>query len=206
MTDNRASCWSITINNPTDQDEECINLARQKGWHVYGQKEVGKEGTPHYQLMLKTPQIRFGAVKSAFPRAHIEPARSSAALAKYVQKEDTRVAPLKQDDSMYPSMSKVWNLFALHVDDNDGGGGEYLNWKAETFLKKWDAFIADTIRGGLYVEHIGANPQFRSIVKLYGSDIVTRELSRSTSVNPNSDLETNHAVQEVDVSEEASVS
>lgn len=206
MTDNRASCWSVTINNPSDQDEECINLARQKGWHVQGQKERGENGTEHYQLMLKTPQVRFSAVKKAFPRAHIEVAKNPVALAKYVQKEETRVGELKQDDSLYPSMSKVWNLFAIHVDDTEGGGGEYLNWKAEKFLKRWDAFIADTIRAGLYVEHIGANPQFRSIVKLYGSDIVTRELSRSTSVNPNSDLETNHAVQEVDVSEEDNLS
>lgn len=206
MTD-RASCWSITINNPSDQDEECINLARQKGWHVQGQKERGENGTEHYQLMLKTPQVRFSAIKKAFPRAHIEVAKNPVALAKYVQKEETRVGELKKDDSMYPSMSKVWNLFAIHVDDTEGGGGEYLNWKAEKFLKRWDAFIADTIRAGLYVEHIGANPQFRSIVKLYGSDIVTRELSRSNESQQNLDNQSYHAnEEEVDCEEVSAAS
>lgn len=44
----RATAWSVTINNPNESDEEAINLARQKGWTVQGQKEVGDEGTPHY--------------------------------------------------------------------------------------------------------------------------------------------------------------
>lgn len=193
MTDTRATCWSLTINNPTDTTEEEINLARQKGWHVIGQKEKGEQGTEHYQLMLKTPQVRFSAVKKAFKTAHIEVAKNPTALAKYVQKEETRVGELKQNDSMYPSMSKVWSLFAIHVDDNGGGSGEYLNWKAEKWLKQWDWFIGDTIRGGIYVEQIGANPQFRSIVKLYGSDIVTRELSRPNSDSQSVSVESYHA-------------
>lgn len=36
MTTLRASCWSLTINNPTAADEEQINLARQRGWKVEG--------------------------------------------------------------------------------------------------------------------------------------------------------------------------
>jgi len=49
MTDRqtRATCWSLTINNPTKSDEEWIQQARQKGWQVEGQKEVGAEGTEH---------------------------------------------------------------------------------------------------------------------------------------------------------------
>jgi len=73
MTD-RATVWSVTINNPTPSDEEGIALARQRGWQVEGQKEKGSEGTEHYQLMVKTPQVRFSAVKKAFPRGHIEAA------------------------------------------------------------------------------------------------------------------------------------
>lgn len=96
MTDRqtRATCWSLTINNPTKSDEEWIQQARQKGWQVEGQLEKGKEGTEHYQLMVKTPQVRFSAVKKQFPRAHIEIARNPAALAQYVAKEETREADL----------------------------------------------------------------------------------------------------------------
>lgn len=178
MANQRASCWSLTINNPTDADEEHINLARQKGWHVVGQKERGENGTEHYQLMLKTPQVRFSAIKKSFPRAHIEVARDPIALAKYVQKEETRVGELVKNDSMYPTMSKVWHLMAIYMDSNDGRGGAYMDWDADRWLREWDSFIGDTICDGLYVEHIGANPQNRSIVKLYGRQIVARELAR----------------------------
>lgn len=79
----RSRYWSLTINNPTQEDEEAIALARQRGWKVEGQKEVGKEGTPHYQLCLDcSQQQRFSAVKKAFPRAHIEAAKSVVALKK----------------------------------------------------------------------------------------------------------------------------
>lgn len=200
MATQRATCWSLTINNPTEQDEECINLARQKGWHVVGQKERGENGTDHYQLMVKTPQVRFSALKKSFPRAHIEVARDPIALAKYVQKEETRVGELVKNDSMYPTMSKVWSLLAVYVDDNGGGNGEYLNWDEAKFLRVWDAFIGHTIHNGLYVEHIGANPQNRSIVKLYGSQIVSRELNRmrSESTVPSLEDEHNNASEEDD--------
>lgn len=46
-TDDRHSKWSVTINNPTEADEDSIHRARQKGWKVWGQKEVGEEGTEH---------------------------------------------------------------------------------------------------------------------------------------------------------------
>lgn len=44
----RSIYWSITINNPREDDEENIAVARQRGWIVEGQKEVGENGTPHY--------------------------------------------------------------------------------------------------------------------------------------------------------------
>lgn len=45
--DKRHSTWSVTINNPTQSDEDAIHQARQRGWSVEGQKEVGEQGTPH---------------------------------------------------------------------------------------------------------------------------------------------------------------
>ena len=83
----KATVWSITINNPTEQEVRC----EVPGWKLEGQFEVGKEGTRHFQGMLKTPQVRFAAIKRVFPRAHIEVARNKEALANYVKKEETRV-------------------------------------------------------------------------------------------------------------------
>lgn len=100
----RATNWSVTINNPIKADEENINLARQKGWMVEGQLEKGDNGTPHYQLIVKTPQMRFSALKKAFPRAHIEVAKNVKALETYVKKDETRIGQLPDASEFYPSL------------------------------------------------------------------------------------------------------
>lgn len=93
----KASCWSITINNPTSEDLEAWKNAKLLNWvkDVQGQLEQGENKTPHVQGLLKTEYIRFAQVKKAFPRAHIEPAKNKHALAQYVQKEETRLATIE---------------------------------------------------------------------------------------------------------------
>jgi len=174
MSTDRGTCWSITINNPLPADDDNIALARQKsGWSVIGQIEKGTEGTPHYQIMLKTPQVRFSAVKKAFPRAHIELARNHKALEEYVQKEDTREGDLPTSDR-YPSMAKLWELFNTWCSDKDYHK-KYQLWNSDTWLEKFDFFINETIMQGYVVETMAVNPQVRSIVKNYGYAIMTRQ-------------------------------
>lgn len=171
----RATCWSVTINNPIKADDENISLVKQKsGWTVYGQKEVGENGTEHYQLMLTTPQVRFAAVKKAFPRAHIEIARDRKALTKYVNKEDTRIGTLPKDTS-YPSMSTVMAWFGEEFD-NYRSIGDGIN--DSELLTIFDVMINKKIRQGYYVESIAVNPQVRSSVKMYGRSIANRERVR----------------------------
>ena len=167
----RATCWSVTINNPTSADDENIARAKQRsGWKVLGQKEKGENGTEHYQLMVKTPQTRFSSIKKAFPRAHIEVARNSRALEEYVQKDDTRVGSIPTDDK-FPSLSKLWELF-----------NEYLEtWKVtrekmtgDDALYQFDLFISAYIEKGFHIETMGVNPQIRSAVKKYLPSIVAR--------------------------------
>lgn len=183
MTD-RATTWSITINNPITADEENIHTARQKGWKVEGQKEMGAEGTPHYQLMVRTPQVRFSAVKKQFPRAHIEVARNSAALALYVHKDDTRVATLTNSDK-YPSQAKVFDMFVAWIEDDHGLSsdptnrapgrkGGHLTWTPDQWAHKWETFVHDTISAGYYIEQIAVNPQTLAIIRRYGNAIVIR--------------------------------
>lgn len=119
----RSSHWSVTINNPTPADYEQIELARQKGWKITGQQEAGKEGTPHLQLHLATPQVRFSAVKKTFPRAHIEVARNVQALENYVNKEDTRTGSLPTAQEKYPSLSKFWMLVFDKINKRN-----WINW------------------------------------------------------------------------------
>jgi len=173
----RATCWSVTINNPNRADDENIAEAKQKsGWAIYGQKEVGENGTEHYQLMVTTPQVRFSAVKKAFPRSHIEVARDRKALTKYVNKEDTRIAKLPED-TRYPSMSQVWDSFAEYYERNYKKHGDHYDWSQDKRLFVFDSFIRQQIENGQYVETIAVNPQVRSIVKNFISEIIVRSIS-----------------------------
>jgi len=107
--------WSITIENPTEADDVEIDRARQRGWVLTGQQEVGtKTGTLHYQMCLYTKEDqRFSAIKKAFSRAHIESARKPEALKQYVNKEDTRVGELPSANKPM-GMAQVMELLANH--------------------------------------------------------------------------------------------
>lgn len=134
----RASHWSLTINNPTSVEFEQIELARQKGWKITGQQETGKEGTPHLQLHLATPQVRFSAVKKTFPRAHIQVARNVQALEQYVTKEETRTGELPTAQDKYPSLSKFWILVFDKICSHN-----WINWSDDKISHWWkDAFYS----------------------------------------------------------------
>lgn len=221
-TNVRATNWSVTINNPTEKDEEEIALARQKGWSVEGQKEVGESGTPHYQLYVKTPQVRFSALKKAFARAHIEIARNSSALENYVHKEETRVGQLSVSQDQYPSLSKVWKLLYIWLTESRGYEFELVDIsKSESrvpcrvrFVKGdhklfalhpldiFDEFIKDMIVAGYYVETIGINPQTRSSWNNYWSALIARELIAKQDADKKTDRQTD---KEDDVAPEENV-
>lgn len=176
----RATCWSITINNPTGADEENMALSRQKGWKVDGQLEVGKDGTPHYQLIVRTPQVRFSAVKKAFPRAHIEVARNPTALEQYVHKDDTKAGELNKQSEMYPSLSKFWDLFYTWLHDNattneqeTGGILEHLHGQAK-IEDAFHQFVNEYIEKGYHIETIACNPATISCIRKYGHSILRR--------------------------------
>jgi len=208
----RSTCWSLTINNPSGPEEEQINLARQRGWKVEGQMERGAEGTLHYQLRLMTPQVRFSAVKKAFPRAHIEAARDPIALGKYVAKEATKVAELPQGQDRYPSLSKFWELIYLHynTDDNDGwnvlsleeGLAEFYHEDLDMELSSAPLAVLDRatrvlITNGYHVESIAGNPSTRSMWKLYARELIARS-HKSVQAAAEKALETDRQTDSVE--------
>lgn len=212
----RSTCWSLTINNPTEADQEHINLARQRGWKVEGQLEKGLEGTSHYQLRLITPQTRWSAVKKQFPRAHIEAARDPIALGKYVTKEETRVGSLPTGQDKYPSLSKVWDLIYQHYNTDDSHGWNVLSLSeglAEFYhedldmefskspLVVFDRAIKVLISNGYHVESIAANPSTRSMWKLYARELIARSASEAEQRALQTDRQTDsvNSEQEVDV-------
>lgn len=191
----RSIHWSVTINNPREDDEENIADARSRGWIVEGQKEVGENGTPHYQLAVNTRiQQRFPALKKAFPRGHIEPARNVKALKQYVHKEETRIAELGSSAKYITSRKRLWELVVDVLQSGEPPKehrilmGEDVPYWSDRFepLKALDYACDLLIRQGYHcVETMAVNPQTRSAWKTFWQSlIVRRDLDRQTDRQP----------------------
>jgi len=198
MNTTRSTCWSLTIANPGPTAEEEISLARQRGWEVNGQLEMAEGGLKHYQLILKTPQVRFSAVKKQFAacKAHIEIARNPAALANYVGKEVTRVGTLAKASDLYPSLSKYWDLILTYVNDHNliqhaerGILWRYTNDVKPVPLNILDDATRSLIREGYHVEGIACNPSTRSAFKNYSLAILERSYAATDRQTDSQDEE-----------------
>lgn len=182
----RATCWSITINNPTEQD---LKVSLPAGWSMTGQMERGEEGTEHYQGMLKTQQVRFTAVKKLFPRAHIEVARNRKALEKYVHKDETRLATVPDNKSPQVSLFDYQHTIAARWDDNvfyqrvqqrrdfeDDHKTEKYQEEDDLAMEYLDSMVAEDIENGVIgIEYIAINPMWRSAWKKFWRQMVARE-------------------------------
>lgn len=176
----RASAWSVTCNLKEVSRitvDHCIDAARTLGWGVEGQLEEGTGGTEHYQLLVRTPQVRFSAVKKVFPTAHIEAARNVPALQQYVHKESTRKETLKSVEVSFLTFPMVRKQFFKWVVDTYPG----VRPSHDDCLAYWDRFIGLSIEEGMEVDLIGMNPQHRGCISKYWSHYIARELlSRQT--------------------------
>lgn len=186
-TPDRASCWSITINNPREDEIKCHN----PGWKLEGQFEEGAEGTRHFQGMLKTPQVRFAAVKRVFPRAHIEIAKNPKALEAYVHKSETRIA--EYAGSSVPNMFQFQDTIAGDWDPeefsrrllNEEYTRIYKHDINEMALVYVDELVASRIeQGGRGLEFIAINPMWRSSWKKFWRNIIKRNASLPPSDSP----------------------
>lgn len=89
--------WMLTINNPTQTDEEMSEYIQGLEHFKYTafQREKGnKEGTIHFQIfVIFTIGKRFSTIKNYFPTAHIEQANGTNAQCRdYCTKSDTRIS------------------------------------------------------------------------------------------------------------------
>lgn len=172
----RATCWSITINNPLKTDYE---IPLPVGWKMEGQLERGELGTEHYQGMLRTPQVRFSAVKRQFPKAHIEVARNKEALRKYVHKDDTRVAEV----TSIPTIFEYQTIIAKQWIEDDFQERFKRAIKSdkvpdidEVAMCYIDSLVSADIRSGRRgAEWIAINPMWRSSWKKFWRDIIIRD-------------------------------
>lgn len=142
-TKQRSRVWSITINNPSSQEIEDWKNATALHWVVEakGQLEMGTEGTLHIQGYLKTQPVRFSQVKKAFPRAHIEVAKNPTALAQYVSKAETRVAPLEQTNNVVTPQRIQTSLTEYIIEEVLTRKGEPLQYSLNK--KTWSSEVID---------------------------------------------------------------
>jgi len=82
----------FTINNPTQDDCPSLDSWTRSAFIVF-QKEVGENGTPHYQGYVEFDRpVRLGHVQRCNVRAHWEIRKGSHDQAvQYCTKEDTRI-------------------------------------------------------------------------------------------------------------------
>lgn len=185
----RSSAWILTINNPTEFDDEQIHTARRRGWKCIGQKEQGEDGTPHYQMVVRTGQVRFSAVKKVFTRAHIEACENPIACETYCTKPETRIGDLPPEENRYPTMNQVYELWWGWLVDEGYGYSESvisdnpLLWRpnegtrvadGDQLLIIFDKFVRAAIASGERVEVLAVNPQIRSSIKKFGFSILKR--------------------------------
>lgn len=168
--DTRATLWSLTIWMPPyteDSAKEMLERVAQQNpkWVIEGQLEKGEQsGRLHYQLMVKTPQVRHSALRKAFPSCHIEEARNRKALEQYVHKDETRVGEFKTIENRFPTWPVVRDMFIKWLVD---ARSEYdLTW-SERRLDAWDEFISQSIKEGVECDLVGVNPQYRSCIIKY---------------------------------------
>lgn len=168
----RATCWSITINNPTEED---IAPVLPAGWKLQGQIERGEEGTEHFQGMLTTPQSRFNAIKAHFPRAHIEIARDKKALQAYVHKTETRVREVQQSAGL--TVFALQDKVIEQWDDKEFTDYQILmKYDDDCYLRFADNIVRNLISKGLAggVEFVAINPMWRTSWKKFGAAIISR--------------------------------
>jgi len=176
----RSACWSITINNPTEEELQFTRVIANH-WKITGQLEKGKEGTVHYQGMLETPQKpAFSTVKTALPRAHIEAARKRDQLAKYVQKEETRVALVEPKGSYIPTLFEYQANVAAALDikaineevfSEDG----IKEGQDVVVMRHVNRQVSRDIESGMHgIEFIAINPMWIASWKKFWRSIITR--------------------------------
>lgn len=97
MSDTMKRRWFLTINNPSETDDEFADYVQKLEHFKYCafQREKGEEKeTIHFQVFLIfNVGKRFSTLKNYFPTAHIEPVQGTNAQARdYCTKCDTRIS------------------------------------------------------------------------------------------------------------------
>lgn len=156
----RGSWWSITINNPTQEDYDILKVPHQMVREMWYQTEIGEQGTKHIQMCLNTTQQRFSAIKNWLPRAHIELARNKDALKKYCQKSATSVSgsfihwpdsqtnEIVENDEPAPMLHDILYTMSDYISAEDISGNPFADVDEEFAATLYNTVIRSAYRQG----------------------------------------------------------
>ncbi len=154
--------WILTINNPTEkfEDFQSDNLKV-----LVGQKEVGDNGTEHWQLYAEfgTP-VRLGGVKRVFGnRCHAEKRRGTRgeALAYVTKKETRKSGDVDGGGPFYEGISAE-QAESLIIGKKRGTSEALLEVKRKLDEGKHERVIADE-DFGLWVRYYRAFERYRCL-------------------------------------------
>lgn len=149
----KATFWSVTAFGDEILTILSGNYPDQVDW-VMGQVEkCPTSGRDHYQGMIKCHnQQRLSALKKWLPTAHLEVCRDRSALAKYVQKDETRVGntgTIQNTNSGYLSTYDALVMLGRHVHQTMATAGLYREEgedPEEFYKRQYWQFVREILR------------------------------------------------------------
>lgn len=166
------------------------------GWNT---EKCPDTGRIHYQGYLRTKQqCRLSALQKQFPGVHFEPARNWAAVKNYSGKVETRVPGTEpvSETSTIPDIYAYSTIVARRLPDREQFEAMFEAQTAEMYKHKAKGeapnyeryhvrnhhdFVEylvdiqvrlDITQGRMYAAHIATNPQWISLWRKYGLEIL----------------------------------
>jgi len=191
MSAQLATYWSVTINNPTENDYVIVrqphtNHIREIVWTP----EVGEDGTPHIQAFVRLQRnATMGMMKKLYPRAHLKPAVKDDYILnaeRYAQKNDattvgahtiTLVDPIPAVDTL------LYRVLSLTLDAD--GCGEDGRWSKTPSAMNFNRMLRETKRieddlvtTEARLEKLFLSPSYDRMKRRFWEQIMTRMINK----------------------------
>lgn len=193
-----ATYWSVTINNPDENDWIIVmnpndKYIREQVWT----QEQGKEGTPHIQMWLRFHRSeRRSLLRKLYPRAHtINVSKSSEYTEntrRYCQKDDDTTRsphhivisePRPDAVTIILQLLRRWNkpITAKQLVDDIIGMEEYSTEECYEFLRhQLNSVMNDMVTEKPYLAKLFVSPTFdRTFVRFW------KQFIRAVYITPN---------------------
>ena len=191
MSAQLATYWSVTINNPTENDYVIVrqphtNHIREIVWTP----EVGEDGTPHIQAFVRLQRnATMGMMKKLYPRAHLKPAVKDDYILnaeRYAQKNDattvgahtiTLVDPIPAVDTL------LYRVLTLTLDAD--GCGEDGRWSKTPSSMNLNRMLRlsreiedDLVTKEARLEKLFLSPSYDRMKRRFWEQIMTRIINK----------------------------